>query len=66
MNFEKLDVWKVALLILLEPLQRKLELNFIGLEVGYIGREVALNWIAESKELAAMLTSLKDRFNSEI
>ena len=39
---------------------------YIGSEVGYIEREVALSWIAESKELAAMLTSLKNRFDSEI
>jgi four helix bundle protein len=39
---------------------------YIGLEIGYLLENDSQRWIAETKELAAMLTSLKNRFDKAV
>ncbi|MDN3434324.1 four helix bundle protein [Pseudoalteromonas sp. APC 3356] len=37
---------------------------YIGNEIGYLPKGISQVWVLETKELAAMLTSLKNRFDS--
>tara|TARA_B110000211_G_scaffold197288_1_gene226713 strand:- start:884 stop:1228 length:345 start_codon:yes stop_codon:yes gene_type:complete len=37
---------------------------YIGIEIGYLPKTTSQKWITETKELAAMLTSLKNRFDN--
>ncbi len=37
---------------------------YIGDEIGYLPKGISQVWVLETKELAAMLTSLKNRFDS--
>ncbi|WP_199524134.1 four helix bundle protein [Pseudoalteromonas sp. bablab_jr011] len=39
---------------------------YIGIEIGYINRDKAQFWIKETKELGAMLTGLKQRFDKRL
>ncbi|AXV66447.1 four helix bundle protein [Pseudoalteromonas lipolytica] len=39
---------------------------YIGIEIGYINRDEAQLWIKETKELGAMLTGLKQRFDKRL
>ncbi|MGX1113397.1 four helix bundle protein [Pseudoalteromonas sp. MBR-15] len=39
---------------------------YIGIEIGYINRDKAQLWIKETKELGAMLTGLKQRFDNRL
>ncbi len=36
---------------------------YIGIDIEYIDKEVGLKWISETKELSAMLNSLKNKFS---
>lgn len=36
---------------------------YIGADIGYLSKEDSHKWILETKELGAMLTSLKNRFD---
>ncbi|MBW4967903.1 MULTISPECIES: four helix bundle protein [unclassified Pseudoalteromonas] len=37
---------------------------YIGTEIGYLNKSTSQQWITETKELAAMLTSLKNKFDN--
>ncbi|WP_299074921.1 four helix bundle protein [uncultured Paraglaciecola sp.] len=37
---------------------------YIGTEIGYLNKSTSQRWIIETKELAAMLTSLKNKFDN--
>lgn len=37
---------------------------YIGTEIGYLNKSTSQQWIIETKELAAMLTSLKNKFDN--
>ena len=37
---------------------------YIGTEIGYLNKSTSQQWITETNELAAMLTSLKNKFDN--